>query len=158
MDDFLSGADLCEEYRFLGQARLLRAMAGDGGRLYFLAERGAEYNDWCDYVPDTDGTFRTVFLDRDSAQRAADLGNARKFREIDIAEFGGVDDMSSLDGPALLERIGLILGRPFALNLDRRYSEAFTFPETATDDQMVAIAALFDKLRFFHVIEAEFGG
>jgi hypothetical protein len=38
------------------------------------------------------------------------------------------------------------------------YRRETVFPATATDDQMVAIAALFDRLRFFHVIEAEFGG
>jgi hypothetical protein len=159
MDDFLVGSDLCEENRFLGQARLLRAMAGEGGKVYFLAERGAEYNDCFDEVPDEDGEFQNLFLDLEAAHRAADLGNARKFREINLWDFGyETADLTSLDEQFVNNRVGEIIGTPFALRGDGEFRSRIEFPETATDDQMVAIAALFDKLRFFHVIEAEFFG
>ncbi len=158
MDTFLQGADLCEEYRLLDQARLLRSMAKDnGGKVYLLAERGAEYNDNWVEVDVEDGEFRNVFTERDAAQRAADIGNARRFREINLRDFGGAGNMTSVDWRDLDARINHILSNPFQLD-SPDHDEPIILPASLTDEQMIAIARLFDKMQFFHVIEAEFGG
>ena len=158
MDDYLAGSDLCEENQFLRQARLLRAMAGAGGKVYFLAERGAEYNDNYDYIPDEDGQIRTLFLDRADAEVAAAFRNAQKFREIDLEDFGyDTGDYTSLDEATLNAHATAILGEPFRLWAAGDEPRRVKLPARATDDQMIAVAALFDKLRFFHVLEAEFG-
>lgn len=158
MDDFVAGADLCEEHRLFDQARLLRAMAGPGGKLYLVAERGAEYNDnWYEVVPG-DGEFRTVFTDAAEAGRAAELANVRKLREVNLRDFNGRGAMSSLEFVELRERLHQILGGPCALYDYENHEGPYVLPTTLTDEQMIAIARLFDKMQFFHVIEAEFGG
>ena len=158
MNEFEAGGELCDEYRLLDQARLLRTMAGPGGTVYLVAERGVEYNDHCYETSRFDGEFQNLFTDRDEAQRAADLGNARKLREINLRDYGNADDMSSLDMDPLNSRVGQILGQPFSVHGHYPFEDPVVFPESATDDQMIAIARLFDKMQFFHVIEAEFGG
>jgi hypothetical protein len=157
MDDLTAGSDLCEQNHFLRQARLLRAMAGAGGKVYLLVERGDEYNDNFYEVAEGDGEFRTLFLDRYDAELEATFRNARKLREIDLADFGySVEDVSSLDEAELVARASAILGEPFRARVGGFWRPSL--PKWATDDQMIALARLFDKLRFYHVIEAEFGG
>jgi hypothetical protein len=156
MDDFLACSDLCEENGFARQAAMLRAMAGAGGKVYVVAERDVDYNDENLFVRDDDGQPQTLFFDRAEADRAAASRNAERLRNLPLMEYGiNLDDFTSLGEPELNRRAGAILGVDFDLWSHGESDIPFA---TASDPQLAELSRLFDKLKFFHVLEAEFGG
>jgi hypothetical protein len=158
MDEDLVVSDFCEEEGFPRQAALLRAVAGEAGKAYVVAERGFEYNDEHNYVGHEDGTPKTLFFDRAEAEQAACLLNGRRLRETDLAEWGrDTDNFTSLPESELERRVGAVLGIEFQLFPGRMVAST-PFPASATDGQMAEVARLFDRLPFFHVIEVEFAG
>ena len=156
-DDFLACSDLCEENHFPRQAAMLRALAGAGGKVYVVAQRDVDYNDENMYVIGDDGHPRSIFFDRAEAKDAALRRNAAELRDLPLLEYGiDLSDFTSLTEPELNRGVSTALGVDFDLWSGDESSTRF--PASATDEQMMAVARLFDKLQFFHVIEAEFGG
>ncbi len=155
--DFLACSDLCEENQFTHQAAMLRAMAGAGGKVYVVAERDVDYNDENMFVRDNDGQPRSLFFDRAEAENTALARNAFRLRGLPLLEYGiNLSDFTSLTEVELNRQVSAILGIDFDL---WSYGESQApFPPSATDEQMAKVAQLFDKLRFYHVLEAEFGG
>ena len=156
-DDFLACSDLCEENQFTHQAAMLRAMAGAGGKVYVVAQRDVDYNDENMYVVGDDGQPRTLFFDRVEAEDAALRRTAAELRDLPLLEYGiNLSDFTSLTEHQLNLGVSTELGVDFDLWSGDESSTRF--PASATDEQMMAVARLFDKLQFFHVLEAEFGG
>jgi hypothetical protein len=159
VDDYLACSDLCEEKGFMRPAALLRTAAGEGGKVYLVVERGVEYNDEHNYLTEGYGTTpRALFLDRAEAEQAARLRTARRLRETPLEGFGlNTDDFTSLTRSELNRRVGAILGTRFSLWVGD-HANPNPFPASATDEQMIEVATLFDKLQFYYVLEVEFGG
>jgi hypothetical protein len=159
VDDYLACSDLCEEKGFVRQAALLRAAAGEGGKVYLVVERGVEYNDEHNYLTEDYGSApRALFLDRAEAEQTARLRTARRLRETPLEEFGlGTEDYTSLSEAELNRRVSQILGTNFTLWVGD-YHNSGPYPASATDAQMIEVSALFDKLQFYYVLEVEFGG
>jgi hypothetical protein len=160
VDDYRACAELCEENGFPRQAALFRAL-GSGRKAYVVVERGTQSypHDPDQLSLDERGEPRAIYLDREQADRAAALWNARKFREHNVARFcydvQDLDSITELDAEELAGRVGEILGRevdPDEL-LDRDVESSFF--ASATDPQMMEIAGLF-TMRFFDVVEVSF--
>lgn len=147
-DELLACSDLCEENRFPREAAMLRALAGAGGPAHIVVEHSAG----CRYDPP-----RLLFFDRAQAECDAircTVAHLRGWRRTK-GEIK-VDYVTSLAEPELDRRVSSALGINFKIRSGRQ--SGVLFPASATDEQMMAVARLFDKLRFFHVLEAEFGG
>jgi hypothetical protein len=156
----LACSDLCEENGFHRPAELLRSISGRGRKVYVVVERGAEYNDEI-YSPREKGEPRTIFLEREAAERAAADRDADWHRYNNILDFCyQLKQVTDLSAAELSARIGTILDREYRLPNEGyptyASAEGPLIPDPPpTDEQMRAIAALF-TLKFFYVEETEF--
>jgi hypothetical protein len=157
MDDFRICSDLCEENGFGKQAQLMRAIAKGGCKAYAVVERGFEYNDEI-FVVEEGGAPRAVYLDKKQAVQAASQRNAEMFRKSNPMAFCyDLDQITDLTPEELSARISKILGTDFEWPDAGFDIEERIFPESATDEQMLAITKLF-TLNFYYVVETKFAG
>jgi hypothetical protein len=159
VDEHLACSDLCEENGFTRQAELLRSIAGQGRKAYLVVERGAEYNDEI-ISPRQFGDPKTVFIDRETADKAAAELNAAWYRHNNILDYCyRLAEVTDLSASELSVKIAAILGRDYELPNNgfptRARSEGPLISGPSTDEQMHQIADLF-TLKFYYVVETEF--
>jgi hypothetical protein len=152
MSDFEACAELCEEYGFLRQAALLRAVAREGLRVFAVCER-VPHDDR--YLDEEGGVPRALFLDREDAERDAQRRAVLAFRERNLYEYGEgeIDFMTDLTSDQFEQEVAAILGTDYRLP-DPDTHQGPLFPTGATDEQIRAVSRLF-RLQFFYVAELE---
>ncbi len=156
MDELRISSDVCEEAGLADEATFLRSISNQTCKAYVVVERGFEYNDEI-YDLNEEQSPRHVFLDKTSALREAETRNVEQIRQFNPLAFCyGLDEITSLQREELGRRVSEILGRDFQLpGEEESWDLDPIFPPAATDEQMRAIAKLFDGLEFFQVIEAD---
>ncbi len=156
MDDLRISSDICEEAGFAEEAKFLQSISDHKCKAYVVVERGFEYNDEI-YDLNDEASPRQIFLDKTTALRAAEAKNVDQIRQHNPLAFCyGVDEISSLSAEQLSRRISEILGTSFQLpGEEDAWDLDPIFPSSATDEQLQAIFALFDKLEFFQVVESD---
>jgi hypothetical protein len=145
MSDYERCADLCDDRGFARQTALLREVGSGRGHAYVV-----ETPHWVDQLgwygagepkPERETT-RTVFLDREAAERSARERSARVMRGyvlgIDL-EYS-FEYLTSLSRREFCSRVGEILGRPYQLPKGREP----LIPESATDEQLLRIVPLLN--------------
>ena len=155
MGDYERCADLCDDRGFARQAALLREVGAGHGRAY-VVEPSRRVNEmgWYDAgepKPERETT-RTVFLDREAAERFAHERSAQVMRGfvigIDLAY--GFEYLTSLSRDEFCARVGDILGRPYRLPAEGEP----LIPESATDEQLLRIVPLLN-LEFCTVVAVD---
>jgi hypothetical protein len=152
MDETAACAEFCETHGFPGPAAALRALGEGRGRFYLVrALMPPEEADFYGFgIDDIAPTERKVFLDRASAER-----HARRLTVRALRNFAPVQpysrNPSDLPEADYRCRVGEILGTPYEFP-DQPGARAF--PESATDNQLWAVAQLVNT-PLFDV--AEFG-
>lgn len=156
MDALRISSDICEEAGLADEAKFLRSVSNRTGKAYVVVERGFEYNDEI-YDLNEERSPRQVFLDKASALGEAETRNMEQIRQFNPLAFCyGIDEITSLEREELGRRVSEILGQQYQLpGEDVAWELDPIFPSWASDDQMRAIAKLFDRLEFFQVIEAD---
>lgn len=143
MGDYEKCADLCDDRGFARQAALLRDVGGGRGRAYVVgASSWLDEFAWDDErEPGPDEATRTVFLDREAAERFAREQSARVMRGflmprgIYIIEY-----LTSLSNDEFCSRVGEILGDSYELPAEGEP----LIPESATDAQLLRIVSLLN--------------
>lgn len=158
-DELKVSSDVCEEAGLADEAKFIQAMADGQSKAYVVVERGFEYNDEI-YGLNDEVSPQQVFLDKTSALRAAEQRNANHLRDFNPMAFCyGLEEITSLSPAALEQKIQEILGiAGFHMpgeDDEHAWELEGVFPDNTTDEQLREIFRLFDKLRFFDVIESD---
>lgn len=153
-EELLVASDVCEEYGFARNAKMLRDIAKGNGQVFMVVEKGYEYGDDFYYFEEHLDKPTTIFQSKQEAICARDMLNANSIRNLNPFS---LDSEREVPFEELEQKISEILGERWQMpEFSLRDLYESVFPAGATDEQLNAIAKLLNT-DLYQVVELKLG-